>query len=110
MAVVSQVLQKIYDAGDIYFSEYEGLYCFGCERFYTERELVDGKCPDHQTAPETIKRVQLFLPHEPIPGLARRPHPDQPGFHPARAIPQRSAVLSAGTPGRSLHLAAQDRG
>jgi methionyl-tRNA synthetase len=50
MAVVESILQRIYDAGDIYFSEYEGLYCFGCERFYTERELVDGRCPDHQTA------------------------------------------------------------
>jgi methionyl-tRNA synthetase len=61
MDVVSQVLQKIYDAGDIYFSEYEGLYCFGCERFYTERELIDGKCPDHETAPETIKESNYFF-------------------------------------------------
>ncbi|MGD1987323.1 MAG: methionine--tRNA ligase, partial [Desulfobacterales bacterium] len=61
MDVVSQVLQKIYDAGDIYFSEYEGLYCFGCERFYTERELVDGNCPDHETAPETIKESNYFF-------------------------------------------------
>ena len=43
MDVVSRILQKIYDAGDIYYSEYEGQYCFGCERFYTDRELVDGK-------------------------------------------------------------------
>jgi methionyl-tRNA synthetase len=61
MAVVENVLQRIYDAGDIYFSEYEGLYCFGCERFYTERELVDGCCPDHQTAPETIKESNYFF-------------------------------------------------
>jgi len=61
MAVVEQVLQKIYDAGDIYFAEYEGLYCFGCERFYTERELVDGKCPDHETAPEVIKESNYFF-------------------------------------------------
>jgi methionyl-tRNA synthetase len=61
MAVVEQVLQKIYDAGDIYFAEYEGLYCFGCERFYTERELVDGKCPDHETPPETIKESNYFF-------------------------------------------------
>ncbi len=45
--VVQYVLQKVYDAGEIYFSTYKGLYCVGCERFYTERELVDGKCPDH---------------------------------------------------------------
>ena len=61
MEIVSQILQKIYDAGDIYFSEYEGQYCFGCERFYTERELIDGKCPDHETAPETIKESNYFF-------------------------------------------------
>jgi methionyl-tRNA synthetase len=60
-AVVARVLQAIYDAGDIYFSEYEGLYCFGCERFYTERELVDGRCPDHQTEPETIREANYFF-------------------------------------------------
>jgi methionyl-tRNA synthetase len=61
ITVVEQILQKIYDAGDIYFSEYEGLYCFGCERFYTERELVDGKCPDHETKPEIIKESNYFF-------------------------------------------------
>ena len=61
MAVVGRILQKIYDSGDIYFSEYEGLYCFGCERFYTERELVDGKCPDHMTEPEIIKESNYFF-------------------------------------------------
>jgi methionyl-tRNA synthetase len=61
IAVVEQVLQKIYNAGDIYFAEYEGLYCFGCERFYTERELVDGKCPDHETPPEVIKESNYFF-------------------------------------------------
>jgi len=59
--VVEQILQKIYDSGDIYFSEYEGLYCFGCERFYTQRELVDGKCPDHETVPEAIKESNYFF-------------------------------------------------
>ncbi|MBT8341733.1 MAG: methionine--tRNA ligase [Desulfatitalea sp.] len=61
MGVVQGILQKIYDQGDIYFSEYEGQYCFGCERFYTERELVDGKCPDHDTKPETIKESNYFF-------------------------------------------------
>ena len=59
--VVKQILQKIYDSGDICFSEYEGLYCFGCERFYTNRELVAGKCPDHQTTPELIKESNYFF-------------------------------------------------
>jgi methionyl-tRNA synthetase len=59
--VVENVLRKIYDSGDIYFAEYEGQYCFGCERFYSERELVEGKCPDHGTAPEVIKESNYFF-------------------------------------------------
>ncbi|RLB88801.1 MAG: methionine--tRNA ligase, partial [Deltaproteobacteria bacterium] len=59
--VVTAILTKIHEAGDIYFSSYEGLYCFGCERFYQERELVNGKCPDHGTAPETIKESNYFF-------------------------------------------------
>jgi methionyl-tRNA synthetase len=61
VVVVQNILKKIYDQGDIYFSEYEGLYCYGCERFYTERELVEGKCPDHQSAPDTIKESNYFF-------------------------------------------------
>lgn len=59
--VVKSLLTKIHDTGDIYFSSYEGLYCFGCERFYQERELVEGKCPDHGVAPETIKESNYFF-------------------------------------------------
>ncbi|RLB12805.1 MAG: methionine--tRNA ligase [Deltaproteobacteria bacterium] len=58
---VQFVLNRIYEKGDIYFSEYEGLYCVGCERFYTKRELVDGKCPDHQKEPEVIREANYFF-------------------------------------------------
>lgn len=61
ITVVRQVLQKIYDSGDIYFSEYEGHYCFGCERFLTLHDLVDGKCSDHLTRPEIIKESNYFF-------------------------------------------------
>lgn len=61
MKIVQDVMQRLYDAGEIYFNEYEGLYCFGCERFYMERELVDGKCPDHDKAPEVIKESNYFF-------------------------------------------------
>ena len=61
ITIVELVLQRIYDQGDIYFSEYEGKYCFGCERFYTDRELVDGKCPDHEIEPEVIKESNYFF-------------------------------------------------
>jgi len=58
---VRLILNRVKEKGDIYFSEYEGLYCLGCERFYTDRELVDGKCPDHQTEPKVIKEANYFF-------------------------------------------------
>lgn len=58
---VRYILQKVYDSGDIYFGSYEGHYCVGCERFYMEKELVDGKCPDHQTKPEYRKESNYFF-------------------------------------------------
>lgn len=45
--LVQEVLQKSYDAGDIYAGEYEGDYCVGCEGFKKPSDLVNGKCPDH---------------------------------------------------------------
>ncbi len=62
--VVQEVLQKVYDAGDIYYGEYEGLYCVGCERFLTEKELVDGKCPDHGIVPERRREGNYFFKME----------------------------------------------
>ncbi|KPL06060.1 hypothetical protein AMJ86_10015 [bacterium SM23_57] len=59
--VVTSILQKVYDQGDIYFGEYEGLYCVGCERFLTEKELVDGLCPDHKKPPEAVKEGNYFF-------------------------------------------------
>ncbi len=59
--LVQQVLTKVHQAGDIYFGEYGGLYCFGCERFYLERELVDGLCPDHLVAPTFLKEENYFF-------------------------------------------------
>ena len=61
MQTVQDILQKVYDQGDIYFSEYSGHYCRGCERFLTEKELVDGKCPDHQTKPDEITEQNYFF-------------------------------------------------
>lgn len=58
---VQDVLQKVHDAGDIYFGEYGGKYCTGCERFYTDKELVGGKCPDHETEPVWIKEQNYFF-------------------------------------------------
>jgi methionyl-tRNA synthetase len=46
---------------DMYTKEYEGLYCVGCEQFYTPDELIDGKCPEHLTVPETVKEENYFF-------------------------------------------------
>ena len=59
--VVRHILQKVYDAGDIYFSSYSGQYCVGCERFYTDRELVDGKCPQHDRPPVPREEENYFF-------------------------------------------------
>jgi methionyl-tRNA synthetase len=48
-AVVQHILQRLHDAGEFYLGKYGGQYCFGCERFYTDKEIVDGLCPDHRT-------------------------------------------------------------
>ncbi|MDP3955073.1 MAG: methionine--tRNA ligase [bacterium] len=47
--IVQEVIQKIYDKGDIYKAKYEGFYCVGCEKFIAETDVVDGRCPLHPT-------------------------------------------------------------
>jgi len=59
--VVQAVLQTLWDKGEIYLGTYGGHYCFGCERFYTEKEIVDGKCPDHQTPLTWIEEENYFF-------------------------------------------------
>ena len=59
---VRAILQKVYDAGDIYFGEYGGHYCLGCERFYTEKELTEeGLCPQHLAKPKYISEKNYFF-------------------------------------------------
>jgi len=60
-ARVQAFLQKVYDNGDIYFGEFGGHYCTGCERFYTEKELENGLCPQHLTKPEFIQERNYFF-------------------------------------------------
>ena len=59
--VVQAILQKLWDAGEIYLGKYGGHYCYGCERFYTEKEIVDGKCPDHLTPLTWIEEENYFF-------------------------------------------------
>jgi methionyl-tRNA synthetase len=59
--VVRRILQDVYDKGDIIFGEYGGLYCVGCERYYTDKELVDGRCPQHDIALEYRSEENYFF-------------------------------------------------
>lgn len=58
---VQRFVQELYDRGEIYRGEYEGLYCVGCEAFKTEDELVDGKCPLHKVEPDVVKEENYFF-------------------------------------------------
>lgn len=66
--------QKLWTAckSDIYKSSYSGLYCVGEERFLTEKELVDGKCPDHNTVPEQLTIDSYFFRLSKYQGLLER--------------------------------------
>lgn len=58
---VQKVFEKLYKSGDIYKSEYEGLYCTPCESFWTETQLVNGKCPDCGRDVELVKEESYFF-------------------------------------------------
>ena len=61
-AFVQEMLRRTHERGDIYFKDYEGYYCVGCERFYTDKELLDGNvCPVHKRPVEFVKEGNYFL-------------------------------------------------
>jgi len=59
--IVQKFIQQLYDKGDIYLKSYEGLYCSSCEAFYIEKDLLEGKCPDHGTVPQLVKEENYFF-------------------------------------------------
>lgn len=61
IAAVQKIFKKLYEQGDIYKSEYEGWYCTPCESFWTETQLVDGKCPDCGREVKKTKEEAYFF-------------------------------------------------
>lgn len=59
--IVQKIFKKLYDQGDIYKGHYEGMYCTPCESFWTESQLVDGKCPDCGREVKPAKEEAYFL-------------------------------------------------
>ena len=58
---VQELWKRCQAADDIYQQTYTGLYCVGCESFYTSEDLIDGKCPNHLTVPETVSETNYFF-------------------------------------------------
>ena len=92
IAAVQNFLQKVYDKGDIYFGEYGGHYCYGCERFYTEKELEDGLCPQHRQKPEYIAEKNYFFRMSKYQGWLKEHILNNPDF--IRPERYRNEVLS----------------
>lgn len=59
--VVQNILQKVYDKGDIYLDTYKGWYCTACEAYYTEKDLIDGKCPIHKKEVQWMEEETYFF-------------------------------------------------
>lgn len=96
-AVVQRFLQLVYDKGDIYFGEYGGHYCYGCERFYTEKELEDGLCPQHKVAPSYISEKNYFFRMSKYQGWLKQHILDNPDFiRPERYKSEVLALLDSG--------------
>ena len=94
---VQVLLQRLYDKGDIYFGEYGGHYCYGCERFYTEKELENGLCPQHQTKPEYISEKNYFFKMSKYQDALRQYILDHPDFiRPERYRNEALAMLEGG--------------
>lgn len=60
-AGVERLWQRCAAAGDLYRKYYEGLYCVGCEQFYTSDDLIEGRCPEHRTEPQLVAEENWFF-------------------------------------------------
>ena len=60
-ATVQEILQDLYDRGEIYRDEYDGWYCVPCERFFTEKDLVNGNCPDCGRPVQRVREANYFF-------------------------------------------------
>ncbi|HSU80591.1 MAG TPA: methionine--tRNA ligase [Candidatus Angelobacter sp.] len=78
--VVEKIFKQLVDQGDIYLGEYEGWYCTPCESFYTETQLVEGKCPDCGREVETVKEESYFFKMSKYADRLLKYYEDNPTF------------------------------
>ncbi len=78
--VVQELVKKVFEKGDIYKAKYEGHYCEGCEAFYTEKDLVNGLCPQHNTQPKWISEENYFFRLSKYEGALLKLFEERPDF------------------------------
>lgn len=78
--IVDKIFKQLLDQGDIYLDEYEGLYCTPCESFFTELQLIDGKCPDCGRPVEKVKEASYFFKMSKYADRLLAYYQDNPGF------------------------------
>jgi len=90
IAAAEEIWKRCEAAGDIYKKAYEGLYCTGCERFYTEKELEEEVCPIHKTKPVVLKEENYFFAfskyQDRLKEYLARPGVIVPGWRQAEAL------------------------
>jgi len=77
---VQEIFKKLYDQGDIYKAKYEGVYCVPCESFYTESQLIDGKCPDCGRVVEKRSEEAYFFKLKEYAGKLEQYYDENPKF------------------------------
>src|ERR671914_1120624 len=108
---VQEFVQRIYDNGDIYEDTYAGLYCVGCEAFKNEDELVDGKCPEHDTVPEWIEEKNYFFRLSAYQDRLLQLYDERPSFvQPAFRYNEARSFIAGGLQDFSLSRAGQPWG
>jgi methionyl-tRNA synthetase len=108
---VQAFVQRIYDNGDIYEDTYAGLYCVGCEAFKTDAELVDGKCPEHDTVPEWIEEKNYFFRLSAYQDRLLQLYEERPVFvQPAFRYNEARSFIASGLQDFSLSRAGQPWG
>ena len=90
-------------AGDIYLGNYEGYYCVSCERFYTEKDLDDGKkCPTHKKETQYQNQETYLFRMSKYGDKAPRAHREEPRFHPTGELQERGRLVRQERPSRPL--------
>ncbi|GAB3054438.1 methionine--tRNA ligase [Virgibacillus ainsalahensis] len=78
--VVAKIFDKLVEQGDIYLDQYEGMYCTSCESFFTERQLVDGHCPDCGGPVDQVKEESYFFKMSKYVDRLVQFYDENPGF------------------------------